>query len=326
MEQTNADAEVVYAPGDKAAMAPNVSGPPASSINVKLLNIIAEHVKRREIILFLGAGVNYPPPDGSPYSYPEEKRPPLGTALSLDLAAGCNFAANINPKEVENLQRVSQHYESVYGRSMLVNDVKARVSHGKEPSPILRGLADMDFPLIISTNYDRLFEAALEKAGKTPRADLTSIYSPYSTKKTVDVRTLPGKGDPPFIVKIHGDVTIPESIVITDEDYIQFVMRMGDKEQFHPIPKVFRTHFLEWPTLFIGYSLKDYNLRLLFRTLRWQKDEAVFPATYSVDFKPDPLIFDVWHQRRRYVQFISQDVWAFVPDLYRLVMQKEMPL
>ena len=79
-----------------------------------------------------------------------------------------------------------------------------------------------------------------------------------------------------------------------------------------------------WPTLFVGYSLMDYNLRLIFITLRWKVDKAELPDTYSVDLYPDPLILDVYGNERRYVQFIAQDVWKFVPDLYRRVTGKEM--
>ena len=45
---------------------------------------------------------------------------------------------------------------------------------------------------------------------------------------------------------------------------------------------------------------------------------------YSVDYDPDPLIFDVWHNQRRYVKIIAQDVWAFVPGLYEVVLGKEL--
>jgi hypothetical protein len=76
--------------------------------------------------------------------------------------------------------------------------------------------------------------------------------------------------------------------------------------------------------LFVGYSLLDYNLRLLFKTLRWGLDLAKIPRTYSVDREPDPLILNVW-QNRKYVTFIAQDVWSFVPELYRRVRGTEMP-
>ena len=44
---------------------------------------------------------------------------------------------------------------------------------------------------------------------------------------------------------------------------------------------------------------------------------------YSVDFRPDPLIFDVWHNQRRYVNFIAEDVWTFVPRLYERVLGRK---
>ena len=47
-------------------------------------------VKQRECILFLGAGVHYPPPEDLPeYQYPVEERPPLGAQLSHKLAREC---------------------------------------------------------------------------------------------------------------------------------------------------------------------------------------------------------------------------------------------
>ena len=36
-------------------------------------------------------------------------------------------------------------------------------------------------------------------------------------------------------------------------------------------------------------------------------------VTYFVDFQPDALILDVWQGQRRYVKFIAQAVWSFVP-------------
>jgi hypothetical protein len=99
---------------------------------------------------------------------------------------------------------------------------------------------------------------------------------------------------------------------------------MSDKELYNPIP-VSLKHFLKrWTTLFIGYSLRDYNLRLLFKTLRWKVDAANMPDMYLVDVRPDPLIFDVWQSQRRYVKFIAQDVWAFVPRLYEVVIGEEL--
>ncbi len=59
----------------------------------------------------------------------------------------------------------------------------------------------------------------------------------------------------PIVFKIHGDISRPETIVITDEDYIEFVLRMSDKEPYDPLPGRLKVLLTDWTTLFVGYSL-----------------------------------------------------------------------
>ena len=99
---------------------------------------------------------------------------------------------------------------------------------------------------------------------------------------------------------------------------------MSNKEPYDPLPRRLKVYLTDWTTVFVGYSLLDYNLRLLFKTLRWRIDPAKLPDTYSVDVQPDALILDVWQNQRRYVKFIAQDVWTFVPRLYELVRAEEL--
>jgi hypothetical protein len=77
---------------------------------------IAQAVKKGECTLFLGSGVHYGPPDGSGFDYPAADRPPVGTALSQELAAECDFA-KLFPRESEsNWQRVAMCYEIQHTR------------------------------------------------------------------------------------------------------------------------------------------------------------------------------------------------------------------
>jgi hypothetical protein len=284
----------------------------------RALGLVAKAVGGRECILFLGAGVHAPPRAGSAFAYPAERRPPIGSALSRELADECGFAAWLPRDDPENLQRVALAYEIAFSRTRLVDAVSDAVHVGKDPSPMLRALAQLDFPVVITTNYDQLFERALTDAGKQPRV---AIYTPR-LEQTIDYRKPTVQS--PIVFKIHGDISRPETIVITDEDYIDFVLRMSNKEPYDPLPRRLKVYLTDWTTLFVGYSLLDYNLRLLFKTLRWKIDNANLPDMYSVDLAPDPLIMDVWQSRRRYVTFIAQDVWAFVPRLYELVLREEL--
>lgn len=287
-----------------------------------IVSKIAEQVGKGECILFLGAGIHSPPPPDKPqYSYPENERPPLGRKLSERLAKECDFKIKFPKEDSGNLQRVSLCYELENSRQRLVDRIRNFVHDDKKPSPALCALAKMNFPLIITTNFDQLLERALWTAGKTP---VPGIYNKNDQLATSD-RDATVKE--PFVFKIHGDIMQPESLVITDEDYIDFVMRMSNKDIYHPVPETFRFYFNRWPTLFVGYSLLDYNLRLLFKTLRWKVDKARKIQTYSVDPYPDPLISKVLSSdQHTFVTFIAQDVWTFVPKLYPLVKNnQEMP-
>jgi hypothetical protein len=297
---------------------------------IKYVEEIAELVRQKECILFLGAGVHYPPPKsltytcgGQRYSYPKHQRPPLGSKLSKALARESGFLSEYPKDNKRNLQRVSLHYEIEKTRYGLIERIRDAIYENKEPSPVVRALAELDFPLVATTNYDHLFEKALRDASKEP---FISIYNKNRNVVTVDYRGSVPTAKRPFLFKVHGDVMMGESIVITDEDYIDFVMRMSDKGVNNPVPETFIYFLKKWPTVFVGYSLMDYNLRLLFKTLRWIGDPALIPRTYSVDLKPDGLVYKVYSQPKGFVQFIVQDVWNFVPELYQKVKGKEMPL
>ena len=281
------------------------------------------YIKRRiaahECILFLGSAIHVPPPPelSSQYQYAQDKSPPVGSQLSRILAEKSDYPG----ADWWNLQRVAQHFETkTKSRFRLVEEITQAVHTDREPSPILRMLTDLEFPIVITTNYDHLYEQALDqkaKAENIPEAYEVSVYSPNLNNKaeTVDCPRAP---DPkkPYLLKIHGDVDTPESIVLTDEDYIQFVLRMSDKPPYHPFGNNVLAHLMKWPTLFVGYSLMDYNLRLLFKTLRWKLDAARIPPNYSVDKKPDDLIRDVWENQRRYVSFIVLNLWDCIPKLH----------
>lgn len=318
MSPSNPADEVVAAHQGHAGAQVETSQPP----HERLVSYIAEKVAARQCILFLGAAAHSAAPADSPYDYPRESCPPTGGQLSQRLAAVSQYPYD----DTWNLQRVAQHFESSErSRFRLVEEIGRAVHQDREPSPALRMLAELEFPLVITTNYDHLYEKALrmKAAAEGDPAEepyQVSIYSPntQTQHKTVDCERVPNPRRP-FVLKIHGDVSRPESIVVTDEDYIQFVLRMSDKRPYHPFGQNVLTHLQKWPTLFIGYRLTDYNLRLLFKTLRWRVDAANIPPSYAVDIEPDQLIRDVWENQRRYVSFIVLNLWEFIPKLYEAV-------
>jgi hypothetical protein len=287
----------------------------------KALEKLVANIEEGAGILFLGAGVHAPPPKKSRYAYPKGQRPPLGGDLAEELAKDCGFKEQFPKESPRDLQRVSLCFETTLGRKSLVDALETYLKVGKKPSPVLKMLAALPFKIIITTNYDRLLDDALKEADKHP---VRIVYNPKSGERTEDMATDP-TAERPLLFKMHGDFDQRESIVVTDEDYITFVQRMTEKEATHPVPMTIRFRMQRWPTVFVGYSLRDYNLRLLFRTLRWRVDKADVPTSFAVDRNPDPLILKVWQDERKFVTFVTQDLWTFVPWLFKAVHGKEYP-
>jgi hypothetical protein len=283
-----------------------------------LLDQIAHSVRRAECNLFLGAGAHAPRPGGSLTT--TAARPPSATELSRHLAHLSRLRQRYPQENLHDLARVSADFELLFGRSQLVQEVRSQVQTAKRPSQLLRILARLPFPLVLTTNYDTLMEDVLVTAGKSPYLRV------YQNTLTVSERTedFPILAEPsqdaPLVVKLHGDVrTQSSSIVITDEDRIQFALRLGDREPYHPIPRTALYYLARRPTLFLGYSLRDHNFRLLLKALRWRLDAGSVPALYVVDRAPDSLIAAVLQHADEGIRYIEQDLWRFVPALHRAV-------
>lgn len=131
-----------------------------------------------------------------------------------------------------------------------------------------RIIAELAFPTIYTTNFDRWLELAHEHHGV-----------PY--QKVVTARDLvEASSEVTHIVKFHGDFDSDESLVLAESDYFERL------EFESPLDLRLRADVIGRSVLFIGYSLADINLRLLFYKLTklWNQ-----PGTYGA--RPKSYIF-----------------------------------
>ncbi|SEO22303.1 SIR2-like domain-containing protein [Nitrosospira multiformis] len=98
---------------------------------------------------------------------------------------------------------------------------------------------------VITTNYDTLIEAIFKD------------YKPVIGQQVIR-HSYMSIGE---IFKIHGCVSDPESIVLTNEDYDKFAT---DKKYLSA--KLF-TFFVEHPLIFIGYSANDPNIKSILQEI-----------------------------------------------------------
>jgi hypothetical protein len=105
------------------------------------------------------------------------------------------------------------------------------------------------FPVIYTTNYDHWLERSHEYWGKP--------YDRIVTGPDIVRAEL----DSTHIVKFHGDLDLPNTMVLTESDYF-------DRLSFeHELDIKLRADMQQYSLLFIGYSLADPNIRLILHRL-----------------------------------------------------------
>ncbi|SDU29517.1 SIR2 family protein [Pseudomonas moraviensis] len=138
------------------------------------------------------------------------------------------------------------------------------------------------FSRIYTTNYDRWLEIAHEKFG-VPYDKVASVADLVSV---TDGRRQ--------IVKFHGDFDDDASIVLDETSYFQ---RLNYDS---PLDIKLSNDVLGNSVLFIGYSLSDINIRLLFYRLTemWGRSaiSSARPKSYVFTNRPNPVAQEVLGQ------------------------------
>jgi len=127
-------------------------------------------------------------------------------------------------------------------------------------------MADLPLPVYITTNYDDFMFKALRDRGKEPEREICRWNSQLHRRPSVLEReNYTPTPHRPLVFHLHGHAEIPESLVLTEDDYLDFLMAMSGPRNILP-PRI-QEAMAETSLLFIGYRIADWNFRVLFRTL-----------------------------------------------------------
>jgi hypothetical protein len=218
------------------------------------------------------------------------------------------------------LPQVAQYVATMKGSGPLYDELHDLFELDAGTTPVHRFLASLPpllraagapHQLIVTTNYDLALERAFLEAeeefdvvsylasgpyrGKFchigPDGTGTPIELPntYATELSLERRTV--------ILKLHGQIDATpqrtwESFVVTEDDYIDYLAQT-DVTSLVPVgltAKLRRSHFL-----FFGYSMADWNLRLLLSRLRG--DQPLSYRSWAVHPAPTPLEREFWRRR-----------------------------
>lgn len=240
-----------------------------------LLHALVREIREQHVILFVGSGISA----GLGLPTWQDFIGRLGGEVGfrpeefLDLSSDFRSLAEFYRLETKSLDDLC----SKMAREWNVADEKLAASRTHEL------IVRLGFPIVYTTNYDHLLERAYALQGKrfnkvVTAGDLARIDSAL-----------------PTIVKFHGDLDDPASMVLAETDY----MRRLSFEQ--PLDLKLTADAFGNAVLFIGYSVSDINLRLLLYRLHriWRASgfENARPRSYVLMTKPNRVqerILDSW--------------------------------
>jgi SIR2-like domain len=264
--------------------------------------IILDELRSGNAVPFLGAAasrVGYK--DGDPTFLPS------GSQLADLLAEDAKFPST-NEHDRSDLAKVSSYYVDGSNRGALRRKLRRVFVDGSyRCNDLHRFLAAVaDGLLIVTTNYDTLLEQAFLEIGKpydlvVYPADNQEyangvLWWPHGAAEPKKLKSnqldIADLGRTNILYKIHGSVNAQadrwDSFVITEEDYVKFLSRMNNA-----VPAAFRAYFSKRAFLFLGYGLKDWNMRVLL------KGVSVSEITsWAILYQPSEFERKLWERRK----------------------------
>jgi SIR2-like domain len=191
---------------------------------------------------------------------------PLGADIARDWAKQYEYPLD----DTSNLVAVAQ-YLALKNDRMFPKDELVRMfaefkspdyTNTSEPHAVL---ASLSLPIYVTTNYDDFMTQALKKKDKDPRQELCR-WNKYikDSPSSFDSDFSPTPANP-VVFHLHGFNPLAESLVITEDDYMDFLVNISIDEQL--LPPVIRRALTGSTLLFVGYRIADWNFRVLLRSL-----------------------------------------------------------
>jgi hypothetical protein len=262
------------------------------------LKPLARQIARGNCILFLGPGAATVPGQS-----PEQ---PLSVELSALLAQNPEIAQvqGLDPRDLRHVAQVL--YERTHNLTSIQETV-AEFYGGRSQmtAPFHENVAALPFTFCLTTTPDDFLYNAFSKLGKKP---LRHFYNFRGGRANKPVE--PPSVDRPLIYHLYGYPDEPDSLVITENDLIDFVTSVVRKAP--PLAEMVRAELAKHTTncLFADLGFKNWYLRALLRSVDFfgHQDSSValedaeffeqsqlhqttlyFSASQAIQFRKDSL-------------------------------------
>lgn len=204
---------------------------------------------------------------------------PLGSDIARDWAQRYDFPLDNYLDLPSVAQFLALQRDPMFPKDKIVGMFEDLFSRGvapdySDPTEPHRALADLPLSVYITTNYDDFMYRALKRRSRQPHREVCRWN--YLTKQKPSIFDSGYKPNVanPVVYHLHGSthlyinnekVLLPESLVLTEDDYFDFLVNMTSDPDL--IPQVIQKALSAATLLFVGYRLADVNFRVLLRSI-----------------------------------------------------------
>lgn len=243
---------------------------------------LAQKAKKGRLVPFLGSGVSVT----------------AGAPTWDGLLDNLTQSVGLDPRMAEQFRELSPLDQANILQSLYeapTNAEEPKESFGSLVSSFVRVeryglaptlLANLPSDGAITLNYDLLFELAGADAGRS-----RSVIPP-------DPANAYGDTDSRWLLKLHGSVSKPDSIVLTRDDYLGF---NANREALSALVKA---HLMTHHLLFVGFGLKDDHFHEIVHDVRRaMPNDRDRPASLGtvLTLNTDPLQELAWKDKLSFV-------------------------
>jgi TIR domain/SIR2-like domain len=288
--------------------------------DARRLRALARSISQGSCVLVLGPGAST--------DTAESSETPLTLKLACELADTLREStANSIPGDLdcEDIRHVSQVLLEVEPNSTLLQDQVIEFYQGfaGKTTRLLRDLAELPFRLCITTTPDDFLYQALKDADKTP------VRRFYNFRKPSPMDWVEPNVKNPLVYHLYGYTSDPASLVITENDLIDFLVSVVQRERSLPV-EITNT-LMRSTCLFIDLGFKNWYLRVLLRSLGLRGHGEMSLALEEPDFFEHSKQHQttVYFSSSKTIQFRQDSLAEFVTTLreaYKQLADIETPI
>lgn len=238
---------------------------------------LIQQLRRGDCTPLLGAGASF-------------GRLPIGSELSRKFAEQYDYPF----ADAHNLPRVMQYAAAMRGEAWELKHEVCTYLQQYAPSPDAptldphEVLAQFPIKTFLTTNYDDFMVRALQQERGSRKNPVSRISTWWNFADKSSPPELPTESEP-LVYHLHGRWDTPQSLVLTEDDYLDYLVNLVEARTFNggPLPSTVLGAMTFSPLLFVGYSLQDWNFRVLFHGLIRSMPLSMRRRHVSVQLMPD---------------------------------------